>query len=137
MSRFLNNARRDNLEKFWKEQFGHHHALMVAESFFENVQSPSQQNIVLKFTPQPAENMLIACLYSHWTGANEPDVRGFAAITDEPPSEVAAAGHDRCVISLKPENVDSWLTPEGRSAQQLQAMLSDRPVAVFQHSLAA
>jgi putative SOS response-associated peptidase YedK len=133
----LYNARRDNLEKFWKEQFGHHHALMVAESFFENVQSPSQQNIVLQFTPQPAENMLIACLYSHWSGANEPDVRGFAAITDEPPSEVAAAGHDRCVISLKPENVEVWLTPEGRSAQQLQAMLSDRPLAVFQHSLAA
>jgi putative SOS response-associated peptidase YedK len=133
----LYNARRDNLEKFWKEQFGHHHALMVAESFFENVQSPSQQNIVLQFTPQPAQNMLIACLYSHWSGANEPDVRGFAAITDEPPSEVAAAGHDRCVISLKPENVEAWLTPEGRSAQQLQAMLSDRPLAVFQHSLAA
>src|SRR6202051_2497079 len=34
----LYNARRDNLEKFWGEQFGHHHALMVVESFFENVQ---------------------------------------------------------------------------------------------------
>jgi putative SOS response-associated peptidase YedK len=133
----LYNARRDNLEKFWNEQFGHHHALMVAESFYENVQSPSMQNVVLQFTPQPPQNMLIACLYSHWTGANEADVRGFAAITDEPPPEVAAAGHDRCVINLKTDRVDAWLTPEGRSAQELQAMLSDRPVSVFQHSLAA
>jgi putative SOS response-associated peptidase YedK len=133
----LYNARRDNLEKFWNEQFGHHHALMVAESFYENVQSPGRQNVVLQFTPQPPQNMLIACLYSHWHGAGQPDVRGFAAITDEPPPEVAAAGHDRCVINLKPDHVDAWLTPEGRSPQALQAMLSDRPVSVFQHSLAA
>jgi putative SOS response-associated peptidase YedK len=133
----LYNARRDNLEKFWNEQFGHHHAVMVAESFYENVQAPSGQNAVLQFTPRPPQYMLIACLYSHWTGANEADVRGFAAITDEPPPEVAAAGHDRCVINLKPDRIDAWLTPEGRSTQELQAMLSDRPLSVFQHSLAA
>jgi len=133
----LYNARRDNLEKFWNEQFGHHHAVMVAESFYENVQAPSGQNAVLQFTPRPPQHMLIACLYSHWTGANEADVRGFAAITDEPPPEVAAAGHDRCVINLKPDRIDAWLTPEGRSTQELQAMLSDRPLSVFQHSLAA
>ncbi len=34
----LYNARRDNLERFWNEQFGHHHAIMVVESFYENVQ---------------------------------------------------------------------------------------------------
>jgi hypothetical protein len=33
----LYNARRDNLEKFWGEQFGAHHAIIVVESFFENV----------------------------------------------------------------------------------------------------
>jgi len=141
----LYNARRDNLERFWSEQFGRHHALMVAESFFENVQlhtsehrvlreGEKAQNVVLQFTPKPAQNMLIACLYSHWTGPTEPDLRGFAAITDEPPADVAAAGHDRCIINLLPEHVDAWLSPEGRSSQELQAMLSDRAVSVFEYA---
>ena len=31
------NARRDNLTRFWRKQFGHTHALMLAETFYENV----------------------------------------------------------------------------------------------------
>jgi putative SOS response-associated peptidase YedK len=144
----LYNARRDNLERFWGEQFGHHHALMVVESFFENVQlhamqhrelkaGEEAQNVVLQFTPEPAEPLLVACLWSHWTDPKEPDVRGFAAITDEPPADVAAAGHDRCIVNLKPEHVEAWLAPEGRSAEELQAILSDRAIPVIQHAEAA
>ena len=144
----LYNARRDNLEKFWGEQFGHHHALMVVESFFENVQlhamehrelkaGEEAQNVVLQFTPEPAEPLLVACLWSHWTDPKEPDVRGFAAITDEPPADVAAAGHDRCIVNLKPEHVEAWLAPEGRSTEALQAILSDRAIPVIQHAEAA
>jgi putative SOS response-associated peptidase YedK len=92
----LYNARRDNLERFWNEQFGHHHAIMVVESFYENVQlhvkerrelaaGETEQNIVLGFTPNPPQSMLIACLWSHWTDPLEPDLYGFAAITYEPP----------------------------------------------------
>src|SRR5712675_88052 len=65
----LYNARRDNLEKFWSEQFGHHHAIMVVESFYENVKlhamehrelkgGEEEQNVVLQFTPEPAEPLL-------------------------------------------------------------------------------
>jgi putative SOS response-associated peptidase YedK len=144
----LYNARRDNLEKFWGEQFGHHHALMVVESFFENVQlhamehrelkaGEEAQNVVLQFTPEPAEPLLVACLWSHWTDPKEPDVRGFAAITDEPPVDVAAAGHDRCIVNLKPEHVEAWLAPEERSTEELQAILSDRAIPVIQHAEAA
>lgn len=35
----------------------------------------------------------------------------FAAITAEPLLEVAAAGHDRCIIPIMPENIDAWLAP--------------------------
>jgi putative SOS response-associated peptidase YedK len=144
----LYNARRDNLERFWAEQFGHHHALMVVESFYENVQLHAMEhrelnageearNVVLQFTPQPAEPLLIACLWSHWTDPKEPAVRGFAAITDEPPADVAAAGHDRCIVNLKPEHVEAWLTPEGRSLSDLQGILSDRQIPVIQHAALA
>jgi len=142
----LYNARRDNLEKFWGEQFGSHHAIMVVESFYENVSrhtmehrdlraGEQEENVVLQFKPEPAQTMYIACLWSHWTDPKEPDVRGFAAITDEPPADIAAAGHDRCIISLKPEHVEAWLTPESRSREELQAILSDRVVPVFHHEV--
>ena len=76
----LSKGRCDNLEKFWNEQSGHHHAIMVVESFYENVQlqmkerrelaaGETEQNIVLEFTPSPPQPMLIACLWSHWPGA--------------------------------------------------------------------
>jgi putative SOS response-associated peptidase YedK len=142
----LYNARRDNLEKFWGEQFGSHHAIMVVESFYENVKrhtmehrelhtGEEEENVVLQFKPEPAQTMYIACLWSHWTDPKEPEVRGFAAITDEPPADIAAAGHDRCIINLKPEHVEAWLVPDGKSREELQAILSDRAVPVFQHEI--
>ncbi len=141
----LYSARRDNLERFWNEQFGRHHALMVADSFYENVAlhikehrdlagGEKEQNVVLHFTPNPPQPMLIACLWSHWTDPKEPDLNGFAAITDEPPPDVAAAGHDRCIINLRQEHVEAWLTPAERSTAELHAILSDRAVSTFAHA---
>jgi putative SOS response-associated peptidase YedK len=138
----LYNARRDSLERFWGDQFGRHHAVMVVESFYENVKlhacerrelhaGEAEQNVVLQFTPTPPQTMFIACLWSHWTDPSEPDLRGFAAVTDEPPADVAAAGHDRCIINLRPEHVDAWLTPERRSRQELQNILSDPAVSTY------
>jgi hypothetical protein len=40
----LYNARRDNLDRFWNEQFGVHHAVMVIESFYENVKLHAKKN---------------------------------------------------------------------------------------------
>jgi putative SOS response-associated peptidase YedK len=141
----LYNARRDNLEKFWAGEFGRHHAIMVVEGFYENVQLHAMEhralqegeeprNVVLQFLPHPPQAMYIACLWSHWTGSDEPAVRGFAAITDEPPADIAAAGHDRCIITLKPEHVEAWLTPEKHSLKELQDILSDRAVPVYRHA---
>ena len=141
----LYNARRDNLERFWGEQFGHHHAVMVVDSFFENVAlhvkehrplraGETAQNVVLQFTPNPPQPMTIACLWSHWSEPGQPDVRGFAAITDDPPADVAAAGHDRCIINLRPEHVGSWLAPEKHSRAELQDILSDHAVSTYEHA---
>jgi putative SOS response-associated peptidase YedK len=140
----LYNARRDNLEKFWGQQFGSHHAIIVVESFYENVKRHTMEhrelkagevetNVVLQFMPDPAQAMYIACLWSRWTNPPEPDLLGFAAITDEPPPDIAGAGHDRCIINLKPEHVDAWLTPGARSRKELQDILSDRAIPAFQH----
>jgi len=61
----------------------------------------------------------------------------FAAITDERPPEVADAGHDRCIIPIKPENIDAWLNPNASDLAALQAILDDRDRPFYEHRLAA
>jgi putative SOS response-associated peptidase YedK len=132
------NARRDSLSKFWRGQFGKTHAVMVVESFFENVTRKDGQNEVLRFIPRPAGLMWIACLYAEWSDPKTGEkLVSFAAITDEPPPEVAAAGHDRMIVSLAPEAVDLWLTPQGRSLDELQAILDMRDRPYYEHQIAA
>lgn len=133
------NARRDSLEGFWKGQFGVHHGVMVASAFYENVQRDGK-SVVLEFEPQGLGDMLVACLWSAWTSPTgdpaEPPLRSFAVITDDPPPEIAAAGHDRCVIPLKEEHLDAWLDPKGDVAA-MQAILDDRERPYYEHREAA
>jgi hypothetical protein len=49
---------------------------------------------------------------------------------------VAAAGYDRTIIQIKPEHMTAWLKPEGRSREELQAVLDDRPEACYDHQVA-
>jgi putative SOS response-associated peptidase YedK len=144
----LYNSRRDSLNKFWKELWGHKHALMLVSSFFENVDQHAaegrellageeKKNVVLHFQPQPRHLMLVACLWSRWTQAGEDDLLSFAAITDEPPAEVAAAGHDRCIVAIQPQNVDAWLKAEQTGLQGSDAILEDKAQIFYEHRMAA
>lgn len=130
------NARLTSLSGFWRGQFGHTHGLMVVDMFYENVDRPGG-NVVLEFHPEPARPMLIACLWSRWTGPGEPDLLSFAAITNEPPPEVLAAGHDRCIVSIKPEYVDAWLSPSASRLDEQLAILEDPVRPFYEHRLAA
>jgi len=142
------NARRDNLEGFWKGQFGVSHGLIALNAFYENVSrqrlegrepaaDETEENVVLEFRPQPQQDMLVACLWSHWRGEGAADLLSFAAITDAPPAEIAAAGHDRCIIPIKPEHIDAWLNPDPANLSALYAILDDRERPFFEHRLAA
>ena len=131
------NARRDNLDGgFWKGLFGHSHGILVVSRFFENVQRDGK-NVILGFNPRTGEDMLVACLWSHWTAPGEPDLLSFAAITDEPPAEVSAAGHDRCIVPIKPEHADAWLNPDPKNLAASYAILDDRERPYYEHRLAA
>jgi putative SOS response-associated peptidase YedK len=132
------NARRDNLTRFWRQEFGATHAVLAIQSFYENVSGKDGQNQVLHFIPRPPGVMLIACLYAEWSDPKTGEkLNSFAAVTDDPPAEVAAAGHDRMVIRLTRDNVDRWLMPQGRSDDELQAILSERQPAYYEHRVAA
>ena len=81
--------------------------------------------------------MLVACLWSRWTGPGEADLLSFAAITDEPPTEVAAAGHDRSIIPIRAENIDAWLNPDPQELAAQYAILDDREQPYYEHRMAA
>jgi putative SOS response-associated peptidase YedK len=133
----LYNARRDNIERYWRASFGTHHALMLVTSFFENVERDGK-NAVLHFIPRPADTMLVACVYSVWKDPRDgKELLSFAAITDEPPAEVAAAGHDRMIVNIKPANVARWLDPHDASLDQLQEILADRNAPYYEHEVMA
>jgi len=142
------NARRDNLEGFWKGLFGNSHGLILASVFYENVSrhclerreladGEKAENVVLEFNPDPSQDMLIACLWSPWQGSGQPDLLSFAAITDDPPPEISAVGHDRCIIPIKPENTDAWLNPDAADLAAQYAILDDRNRPYYAHRLAA
>lgn len=64
-------------------------------------------------------------------------MRSFAIVTDDPPPEVAAAGHNRCPIFLDRTLIDQWLRPAGRTLEQLNAFLDYREPTYYAHALAA
>lgn len=132
------NARRDNLEGFWGGLFGHSHGVMIAHRFYEHVEVDGE-NKILEFVPRTGEPMLVACLWSHWTDPKgvEPDLLSFAAVTDDPEPEVAAAGHDRTIINLKPEHVDAWLNPDPADLGALHALLDDKRHPYYEYREAA
>ena len=122
------NARRDNLQRFWRNQFGFTHGLMLAETFYEQVDDGKGGSMEIHFQPRTGETMYIACLWSHWVDPNgiEPDLYSFAAVTDEPEPEVAAQGHDRTIINIKPEYVDAWLNPDPNNLDAMFAIFDDK-----------
>ena len=142
------NARRDNLEGFWKDLFGYTHGVMLASAFYENVkrhrmegrelaEGEEEENVVLEFKPDGLDEMWVACVWSRWTSPGQAPLLSFAAITDEPPPEVAAAGHDRCIIPLKRESVMDWLSPQASNLAAMYAILDDRERPYYEHRLAA
>ncbi len=136
------NARRDSLGKSWSELFGVRHGIIVVTAFYENVErhamehrelAPGEQseNVVLQFKPRDEHDMYVACL---WNESPDGDSKllSFAAITDEPTPEVAAAGHDRTIIEITEANWDDWLAP-GLPLARYQEILSERPEAYYGH----
>jgi hypothetical protein len=76
------------------------------------------ENVVLQFNPRDHRDMLVPCLWDRWEQGGIV-LNSFAVITDDPPSEVAAAGHNRCPINLTKEAAEKWLAPQGRTPAEL------------------
>jgi putative SOS response-associated peptidase YedK len=129
------NARLDSLESFWRPLFGHKHAVVLVNSFFENVDRDGKATEI-EFTPDDDEPMVVACLWSDW-GEGDDRLQSFAIITDEPAPEVLAAGHDRLIVQIRPEDIDAWLNPDPNNLPALYDIFDRRPRPYYRHRLAA
>jgi len=140
------NARRDSLSGFWKNEFGSKHGVIIVTSFFENVllhdlerrslaKHEKEKNVVIEFKPRGLDYMVVPVIWDTWTDGKE-NFDSFALITDEPPAEVLETGHDRCPIFLNEARIDDWLKPQGKSQNELFAILDDRSRPFYEHALA-
>ncbi len=120
---------------------------MLASAFYENVSrhrlekrelglGETDENVILEFRPQAGQDMLVACVWSRWLGNSGEELLSFAAITDEPPPEVAEAGHDRCIVPIQRQHIDAWLKPNG-DLKTSYAILDDRERPYYEHRVAA
>ena len=50
---------------------------------------------------------------------------------------IAAAGHDRTIINIKPEHVDAWLNPDPAHLAELYAIFDDKRHPFYEHRIAA
>lgn len=141
------NVRRDALTKFWRGQFGVTHGLVLVDAFFEHVwrhraedrelrDGETGQDVVIEFAPNPPKRMLAACLWARWSRPGEATLDSFAFITDERPTEVVSAGHDRCIIPIRAQHIDAWLNPDRPNLQASQSILDDSERPTFRHRIA-
>jgi putative SOS response-associated peptidase YedK len=95
------------------------------------------QNVFQKFKPTRPRDMLIACLWSHWTGGDGTDLWFFSAVTDDPTPEISLAGHERCKIPIKPEIIVAWLNQDPADLAAQHAILNDKAQPFYTYRLAA
>lgn len=134
------NARRNSLRgadaaRTWRPLFGQKHALFPFARFYEWVDRNGRKT-ELTFSPDGYDGMWSAALYEE-TPVEWGILRSFAMVTDDPPPEVAAAGHDRCPVFLDASLIDQWLHPAGQPLEQLDALLDHKQPTYYSHALAA
>lgn len=132
------NARRDSLQsaRNWKPLFGKKHALIPFQRFFEWVERDSGK-VEISFNPDGHDGMHTAALYEEYNHPELGFIRSFAMVTDEPPPEVAAAGHDRCPVFLQESLIGDWLSPTGKPLDQLDELLDHKEPTYYSHARAA
>ena len=135
-------------QSVWEPSIKQHHAIIVADHFFENVklndfeQRPLNtkepaQNIQLMFSPEPHQPMYFPCLFHRAHFGNGQFLQGVAAITDQPNPEVAAKGHNRTPITLTKEAAINFLTTSFDNSEAMQQVLDQKQPFFFRGLKAA
>lgn len=80
--------------------------------------------------------MYIPVLWDCWKKKDESTLYSAALITDDPPPEVQAAGHDCCPIFLEGSAIEDWLHSDLKSGNEIKAtILSRREKPLYDHKV--
>lgn len=93
------------------------------------------RKVVISFRADSQSELLVPVIFSQVTRPNGQVRRGFAIITDDPPAEVEATGHDRCPVILSEEGAQSWLRAPLQEVDQSDEILAQRSKLTFSHEL--
>lgn len=138
------NARRDSLKGFWRDLYGSHHGVVILSAFYEHVPRHRAENrppeqapgtVQVKFRPEEPQDLLAACIWSRWSRPGQPELLSFALITEDPPPEIAAVGHDRCICPIQPADLDAWLNPSRSDLAAQEAILDRRVRPHYRHAI--
>ncbi|GHC98506.1 hypothetical protein GCM10007320_54360 [Pseudorhodoferax aquiterrae] len=138
---------RNSLQGIWREHYGHTHGVIALEAFKESLAAhvlekrrlgPREEITTTEVTHTAADGtaLLVPCIWSHWQEDGAPELWSFAVISDSSAADGEPAGGSTTLAVLKKENVAAWLTPQGRPASELEAILDDRPHTRMQFTYA-
>ncbi len=100
--------------------------------------SPLLRKVVIQFSALGEQELLVPVIYSLRTPPGGHTRMGFAMVTDDPPPEVAAAGHDRCPVILSADAAERWWRQGPTlSVGQIAEILDQKPSLNFGHTLTA
>jgi putative SOS response-associated peptidase YedK len=115
------NARMDKLEsgKMWSRMFGKHHGVAPVSYILEWSDRGDGKKPYRIERADGAAMAVPALVGPYWEDRSQ---RAFALVTIEP-NEFVKNFHDRMIGQLSDADIDGWLRPEGKTAQQLYDML--------------
>jgi putative SOS response-associated peptidase YedK len=99
------------------------------------LKKPEERQVVIQFQPSDGQDLVVPVIFSFGKLPDGQWSAGFAIITDDPPEEIQAAGHDRCPVVLEPAASEDWLRFQGKSADHLDDFLRQNRRVTFLHTL--
>ncbi len=101
--------------------------------FLDWVERDGEKRLI-SFWPDRGDVMWAPCLWDYWENPAEGiGFHSFAIITDDPPPEVLARGHDRCHVFLREDLIDAWPRPAGKTKTEVYRLLKQKQSVRYLH----
>jgi putative SOS response-associated peptidase YedK len=99
---------------------------------------PIERKIMIQISPSRSQVLAVPVIFNHSprsSNAENPNPPGFAIITDDPPPEVLAVGHDRCPIPIATQQLGRWIELDSKLHRGDLDPLGRREQVVFRAQL--